>query len=90
MYALVSMWSEPEQQLLGQSYSTLYICMYMGMGGLHVINIKSIMSVVVLIPMKPSDGDKSAWFFVVEKPGLDALIIGERDDADTEVSGQEL
>jgi hypothetical protein len=83
------MWSEPEQQLLGQSHGTLYVCAYMGAGGLCVIDIESIMSVVALIPMKPSDGDKSARFFVVEKPGLDALIIGEGDDADTEVSGQE-
>jgi hypothetical protein len=89
MYALVSMWSKPEQQLLGQLHGTLYVCSYMGTGGLHVIDIESIVSVVALTPIKLSDEDKSAWFLVVEKPGLDALIIGEGDDADTEVCGQE-
>jgi hypothetical protein len=79
-YALVSMWSEPDARLLGLSHGTLYVCSHMGAGDMRVIEIKSIISVVALIPMKPSDGVASERFFVVEKPGLEAFIIGQDDD----------
>jgi hypothetical protein len=73
------MWSEPDARLLNLSHGTLYVCSHMG-GDLRVIEINSIVSVVALIPMKPSDGVACERFFVVEKPGLDAFIIGQGDD----------
>jgi hypothetical protein len=74
------MWSEPDARLLGLSHGTLYVCSHMGASDLRVIEVNSILSVVALIPMKPSDRAASERFFVVEKPGLDAFIIGQGDD----------
>jgi hypothetical protein len=79
-YALVSLWSEPDEELLRDSLGTLYACVYHGMRNLRVIKVEAIVSVVAVIPLKPSEVDTCSRHFVVEKPGLDALIMGQDDD----------
>jgi hypothetical protein len=44
---------------------------------LHVIYVKMIASVVAMVPVTPCDGDRSSWFFLLEKPGLEILYLGD-------------
>jgi hypothetical protein len=41
-----------------------------------VIDVKSILSVVAMVPHLPFPGDTSERYFVVEKPGLDVASLG--------------
>lgn len=58
---------------------------------LKVINVKSIVSVIVMIPHKPFPKlDEPDRFFVVEKPGLDvADMAGYMEDVPDTSSGDE-
>ena len=42
----------------------------MGEEDLRIIDVKAIVSVVAMVPMTPCNGDQSARFFLLEKPGL--------------------
>ena len=74
MYALVSMCSEPDTQLLERSSQVVYKCTYHGQDDLQVIKVTSIFAVVAMVPMRPSEGDHCTHFFLIEKPGLDTLV----------------
>ena len=74
--ALVSLYSLPHEELLEYSHRTLLSCVYEGDAHLQVIDIKSIMSVVAMVPHNPFPGDSLDRFFVVEKPGLDVACLG--------------
>lgn len=69
-YALISVWSEPDPRLLGESSQAVYACAYRGQDNLRVIEAKSISAVVAMVPMRPADGDRSTRFFLLDKPGL--------------------
>lgn len=51
LYALVSIYSPPDVDMLEQSYHTLWACEYMGSDGFQVVSISSIMSVVSMQPL---------------------------------------
>jgi hypothetical protein len=76
-YALVSLWSEPNMDLLRDSSGTVYSCVYQGVAELRVINAKTITSSVAMLPVTPRDGDHSARFFLLEKPGLEIMASGD-------------
>jgi hypothetical protein len=76
-YALVSVWSEPDMDLLRESSNTVYSCVYQGQTDLRVIDVKIITSVVAMVPMTPRDGDRSSHFFLLEKPGLEITGLGD-------------
>jgi hypothetical protein len=63
-------------ELLRESSETIYLCTYHGLAYLWVINVKTITSVVAMIPMTPRNADHSAWFFLLEKPGLEIQRLG--------------
>ncbi|KAF8259056.1 hypothetical protein EI94DRAFT_1618096, partial [Lactarius quietus] len=73
-YALVSVWSEPNQQLFEESSQAVYACAYCGQDSLQVIEVKTILSVVGMVLMQPSLGDRSPRFFLIDKPGLIILM----------------
>ena len=56
--------------LLRDSSNTVYMCTYCDQEDLQIIDVKTIESVVAMVPLTPSDGDLSAQHFLVEKPGL--------------------
>lgn len=58
------------------SYHTLLSCTNAGDACLQVIDVKSILSVVAMVPHLPFPGDTSERYFVVEKPGLDVASLG--------------
>jgi hypothetical protein len=78
-YALVLVWSEPDQALLRESINTVYSCAYTGQADLRVIDVKVITSVVAMVPMTLCDGDQSSWFFLLEKPRLEITHLGDVD-----------
>ena len=63
--------------------NTLWSCNYLGDSALKFIDVKTIQSVVAMIPHSPPiDGWQAEdRFFLVEKPGFDvALMSGTEED----------
>ncbi|KAF8813455.1 hypothetical protein BYT27DRAFT_7220393 [Phlegmacium glaucopus] len=73
--AVVSLYSHPCNDLLEYSYHTLLSCSYMGDAALCVIDVKSIVSVVGMVPHCAFPGALERYF-VIEKPGLDIAVLG--------------
>ncbi len=48
--ALVSVYSNPDRQILEESFGTSYTCQYQGDNALKVIDVKSIQALVAMIP----------------------------------------
>jgi hypothetical protein len=69
-FALVSVFSAPDCDLLECSTGTLWSCKHQGDEGLSVIPASSIISVVAMVPF--SEGS----FIVVEKLGLEVACMG--------------
>jgi hypothetical protein len=63
--------------LLQESFNTVYSCVYVGQTDLRVIDVKKISSVVAMVPMKPSEGAQSERFFLLEKPRLEIMYLGD-------------
>ena len=82
--ALVSLYSPPHRELLEYSYHTQMSCTYGGDTHLRVVDIKSILSVIAMVPHLPFPGDSLDRYFVVEKPGLDVAWLGGVVEAVTE------
>ena len=78
------MWSEPDPQLLEESSQAVYACAYHGQDNLLVIDTKTIFAVVAMVPMRPANGDHSALFFLVDKPGLDTLALVDVNNENNE------
>ncbi|TFK49442.1 hypothetical protein OE88DRAFT_1737055 [Heliocybe sulcata] len=71
--ALVTRYSEPHPVLKEMSHGTLLSCLHGGEDGLMVINAKDILSVVAMIPHRPTipgESIKQDRFYLVEKPVL--------------------
>jgi len=88
--ALVSLYSRPCPTLLKLSVNTLWSCEYQGDSALRFVNVKSIQSVVAMIPHAPLvDGrPASERFFLVEKPGFDvAVMAGVEEEIPAEGTG---
>ena len=81
--ALVSLFSKPDEYLFSLSANTLWSCEYQGDAALKFIDVKTIQSVVAMIPHRPEIPGLplSERFFLVEKPGLDvAVMAGVEED----------
>ena len=88
--ALVSLYSKPDESLLSLSAGTLWSCEYQGDAALKFINVKTIQSVVAMIPHRPEiqGVPLSERFFLVEKPGLDvAMMVGVEEDVPGDEEG---
>ncbi|KAJ6493798.1 hypothetical protein DFH09DRAFT_826544, partial [Mycena vulgaris] len=69
-FALVDFYSDPWDVLLEESHQTVWSCGRELGAHLSVIPVKSILSVVAMIPHKIEEDD-DLRYFLVEKPGLD-------------------
>jgi len=78
--ACVSCYSQPHEGLLQASRGTLWSSKRQEL--IQVINIKSISAVVAMVPHQPFPGEER--FFLVEKPGLEATIIGGNEEMDVD------
>jgi hypothetical protein len=77
--ALVSPYSSPHQDLLNFSRGTLWSCTFGGDASLKAVDVKTILSVVAMVPHMPFPGGRE-HFFLVEKPGLDIALLGGVDE----------
>ena len=65
------MYSPPDEDMLEESYNTLYACYYQGTSDLKIIKASSILSVILMQPLPKLPGDPENLWFVIEKSGLD-------------------
>ncbi len=72
--ALISMYSAPDAALLTKSQGALVVCKYQGLQELKVIHVKSIKSVVAMVPYPHTPGQN--FFFLVERMGFDIANMG--------------
>lgn len=76
-YAVVSIYSRPDQNILEESSQTLWVCKYNGTSNLHLVPAKDIISVVSMQPLPPqNEPELEGKLFVVEKSGLDDADLG--------------
>ena len=78
--AMVSLFSDPVQELFEESSGTLVVCQYRGQQALTVVDFKSIEAVVAMVPFSRFPGHN--WFFLVEKLGLDVAKLGGYEEED--------
>lgn len=81
--AIVSLYTPPDLTLLAASYNTVWSCKYQGSQGFRVVDVKSILSVVAIIPYDHHALETSSYF-VVEKFGLDMWYMGGSIEEDLE------
>lgn len=75
--AIISVYSEPREDLLEASHGTLVSCQYFGDDALVVIEVSCIESVVAMVPHNPPHSiDTESHFFLIERPGLDIVNLG--------------
>ncbi|KAF8809319.1 hypothetical protein BYT27DRAFT_7222542 [Phlegmacium glaucopus] len=74
-YALVSRYSPPHADILKKSYNTYWSCTHGRIEYIEVISVKTILSVVSIIPHKLFQDDSDHRYFVVEKPGLEIACL---------------
>ena len=76
-FALVSCYDEPDKTLLEESCQTLYVARYLGKQALKIINVRSIQSVIGMVPFMLSEPEEqneeicakySQCYFVAENP----------------------
>lgn len=79
-FALISLYSPPNEYLLTSTQSTLAVSRYCGERALMVIDAKSILSVVAMIPFPFLVDGHGEQFFMVEQIGLDVLEVDELDE----------
>jgi hypothetical protein len=75
-YALVSIYSPPHAETLKNSYNTYWSCTHGRPQDMKVIPVKTIVSVVAMIPHKLFQNDSEQRYFLAEKPGLEVARIG--------------
>lgn len=79
-FAIVSIYSPPDDYLLQQSHTTLVVCGHQGEENLTVIDAKSILSVVATVPFPFLVGGRGNQHFVIEKIGLDVIEVDDSID----------
>lgn len=79
-FALVSCYAPPNEHILQFTNNTLVICRYHGEGALMVINVRSILSVVAMIPFPFLLDGHDNQYFMVEKIGLDVIEADDLED----------
>jgi len=75
-FAVISTFSNPDDELLQSSHQTVYVCRYQGDQGLEVIEVNTICSVVAMVPFDQPQESNAIFqtgqrYFMVEKFGLD-------------------
>ncbi|KAF8147192.1 hypothetical protein B0H34DRAFT_666950, partial [Crassisporium funariophilum] len=79
--AIISVYSDPNPELLTASHGTFIYCNYIGDASLQVISVDCIQSVVSMVPHRLEgyrvDGD---YHYLVERPGLDVVRLGGGED----------
>lgn len=76
------MFSPPDDLLREESFGTLWVCSYLGLANLHVVDVNVITAVVSMQPFPILPGEVEGRWFVIEKAGLDDADIVAVDEED--------
>jgi len=89
---LVSVYTKPDPTILHKSHNMLWSCEYQGDSVLRFVDVKTIQSVVAMIPHTlVIEGRSSKHFFLVEKPGFNvAIMAGVEEDIPDNEGGEQL
>ena len=79
-FALVLPYSPPNEYLLQISHDTLIVCRYEGDATPWIIDVKSILSVVAMVPFPFLLDNRNSNYFMIEKVGLDVIEADTQDD----------
>ncbi|KAK0193264.1 hypothetical protein F5146DRAFT_1101393 [Armillaria mellea] len=87
--AMVSIYSPPNLALLEKSFCTVYVCQYEAETALQVLGVKDIQSVVAMVPNFKIISNNTINIlekgqFLVEKPGLELVVVLGIVDEDEE------
>ena len=74
-FALMSIFSLPNQHILESTQTTLAVSRYYGDGALVVVDANLILSVVAMIPFPFLVNGHRGQFFMVEQIGLDVIKV---------------
>ena len=74
-WALVSVYSDPDPRLLGDSFNTIWACRNTGSAGLQAIPASSILSLVSMQPLPAFPHELQDLWFVVEKSSLEEMQL---------------
>ena len=80
VFTLVALYSPPNQYLLRYSHGTLIACRYQGEETPVVVDVKSIVSVVAMVPFQYNIDSLDNYYFVIEKIGLEVVDIDTQED----------
>lgn len=95
--AMVSLYSPPDLELWKESHNTIWSCRYQGQANIRVVEVKSVMSVIAMVPFPVTGAGgvramenlrTTGRFFMVEKPGLDVAPLNGAEE-DTRTTGDE-
>ncbi|EIN08667.1 hypothetical protein PUNSTDRAFT_69002, partial [Punctularia strigosozonata HHB-11173 SS5] len=80
--AMLSLYSQPDAELLEASSGVLWSCDHLGDDGLVGVDVCNILAVVAMVPDWPSREEDRGddRFFLVEKPGLDVGFLAGYDE----------
>ena len=78
----MSLYSPPNEYLLQQSHTALAVCRYHGDRALIVLDVKSILSVVAMVPFPFSFDGHGDQYFMIEKMGLDVIEVDNLEDTE--------
>ena len=84
-FALVSPYSPPDEHLLQISHGTLVVRRYRGDDIIWVIGVKSIISVVAMVPFPFLLDGRNNYYYMIEKVGLDVAEIDTQYDDNKEL-----
>ena len=79
-FALVSFYSPPNEYLLQYTQMTLAVCRHNSESPLAVIDTKSILLVVAMVPFLFLINGHGDQYFMVEKIGLDVVEVDNPKD----------
>jgi hypothetical protein len=79
-FALVSLYSPPDENLLQRTHHTLLVCRYRGDLSFVVVAVESILSVVAMAPFPFTVDGQDGQYFVIEQPGLDVVEADDLED----------
>jgi len=79
-FALVSLYSPPNEHILQMTHHTLLVCRYRGDTALMVVGIELILSVVAMAPFPFLIDGQDEQYFMIEQSGLDVIEADALED----------
>ena len=79
-FGLVSLYLPPNKHLRQITHDTLVVCEFQGEGALVVIDIKSILAIIAMVPFPFLIDGRGDQYFMIEQVGLDVVDGDDIED----------